>query len=577
MTSTIARIDHALGSRTGLTGQVIGYAVAGGLQGMCIASLIPLLRALDSDSTRIAVFWLGIAAFTFVASAIALTVTSKRGDRIGTYVVSEGLMKLLAARVVRLPLGWFTGERTGSLVTLVRGAGEVGMFPAMVLQQTTLALSTPVAVVAAVGIFVDWRLALAFVLLVPVGWKAYCGIQRGIGPAREQQSRSNAELSSRVIEFARAQPVVRAGGGNDTGLAALSGALEDDRRSTIRVLDDEARPMGVYGCVVNASVAVVLVVASWLLTRDSVDAVAVVAVLVLVLRFAEPIGLVGPFGTGLQLARIGLADIEKVIHEPVLPEPENPKEPVDSGIEIDRVTFGYGGAPVLRGLTLHCPPGTMTALVGASGAGKSTVARLIARFWDVEEGYVRIGGVDVRDMTTETLMRNISMVFQHVYLFDTSIEENVRMGRPDATDADVRTAARAARLDEVVDRLPLGWATSVGEGGSRLSGGERQRVSIARAILKDAPIVLLDEVTAALDAENEASVVAAISRLAEDKTVLVVAHRLATIAHADRIAFIADGAIAEFGTHDSLLAADGRYASFWQNRSAANCWQIARD
>ena len=347
---------------------------------------------------------------------------------------------------------------------------------------------------------------------------AFRWIRRSTRPAREEEAAALTEVADRVLEFARAQPVLRAAGSTGTGLANLDASLRADRHATLRVLSRQSHPGLAYALVVQ---------------------------------------------TGFQVAANGLRGIREVVGTPALPEPECPREPAGAGIEFSDVTFGYpGGDPVLRGFSLVCAPGTMTALVGLSGAGKTTVTRLVARFFDVDAGAVRIGGTDVRDMTTATLMRQVAMVFQDVYLFDATIEENVRLGRPDATDAEVRAAARAARLDEVVERLPLGWATTVGEAGGRLSGGERQRVSIARALLKDAPVVLLDEITAALDVENEAAVAEALGRLAGDRTVLVVAHRLTTIAAADRIAVLADGGIAELGTHSELAAAGGRYAGY---------------
>jgi ATP-binding cassette subfamily B protein len=231
---------------------------------------------------------------------------------------------------------------------------------------------------------------------------------------------------------------------------------------------------------------------------------------------------------------------------------------------------------VLRGVSLTVPARTMTALVGPSGSGKTTVTRVIARFFDVGAGAVRIGGADVRDLGTERVMSLVSPVFQDVYLFDVTIAENIRIGRPDAGDDEVRRAARLARVDEIVERLPDGWDTRVGEGGAMLSGGERQRVSIARAILKDAPIVLLDEATAALDPENEAAVQDALAALTADRTLLVIAHRLPTIAAADQIAFLDGGRITERGTHAELLARGGRYADFWRQRSRAQGWRLAR-
>jgi ATP-binding cassette subfamily B protein len=302
---------------------------------------------------------------------------------------------------------------------------------------------------------------------------------------------------------------------------------------------------------------------------------AALTIMLLLLRFAEPLALIGPYGTGLQLARTTLHSLHEILATAPLPEPQTPTTPEGADLRFENVTFGYTPSrTVLDGFDLILEPGTTTALIGPSGSGKSTVLRLAARFWDASSGIVRIGGADVRDIPTAELMANISLVFQHVYLFDASILDNVRIARPDATDEQVRAAARAARLDEVVDRLPDGWDSCVGEGGEQLSGGERQRVSIARAILKDAPILLLDEVTAALDAENENAVTAAIHELAKDKTVLIIAHRLSTIADADRIAFLEHGRVAEIGSHHQLLELGGRYADFWATRAEASNWQL---
>jgi ATP-binding cassette subfamily B protein len=238
------------------------------------------------------------------------------------------------------------------------------------------------------------------------------------------------------------------------------------------------------------------------------------------------------------------------------------------------VRFGYAATPVLDGVDLRIPAGSTTALVGPSGAGKTTVTKLVARFFDVDAGSVRIGGVDVREISTAELERNVSLVFQDTYLFDGSIEDNIRIGFPGASAQQVREAARRARVDTIAERLPGGWSARVGEGGRLLSGGERQRVAIARALVKDAPIVLLDEATSALDAANEAAVHEALAELGRGRTLLVIAHRLTTIAGADQIAVLDGGRVVEQGRHGELLAEGGRYARLWAERERARGWRL---
>lgn len=248
----------------------------------------------------------------------------------------------------------------------------------------------------------------------------------------------------------------------------------------------------------------------------------------------------------------------------------------DAGIALDHVSFRYheGDPLVIDDVCLELRPGTVTAVVGPSGSGKSTLVRLVARFWDASSGSASVGGVDVRAVRVETLMERVSMVFQDVCLFDTTIEEIVRIGRPGASEAQAREAAEREGPDEVVERLPHGWNTRVGEGGSALSGDERQRVAIARAFLKDAPVLLLDEVTSALDGANEAAVTRAMEELGRGRTVLVIAHRLSTIRRADRIVGLADGAVEAAGTHEELYAMGGAYRRFWDDQTAIDRWRL---
>ncbi len=330
-----------------------------------------------------------------------------------------------------------------------------------------------------------------------------------------------------------------------------------------------------FALAIQAAFTVVLVAGVYLVLDGDLGVAELLALLVLAVRFTEPIAETAVLGSTLRTAGAALDRVAGLLAEPTLPRPDRPAVPVGNTVEFEDVHFGYDGKQVLSGVSMTLAEGTMTALVGPSGAGKTTVSKLVPRFWDVDSGVVRVGGVDVRDIDPEVLMSRVSIVFQDVYLFQGSILDNIRVGRPGADDAEVRRAARLAGVDEIVHRLPDGWDAQVGEGGALLSGGERQRVSIARAILKDAPIVLLDEATASLDPENERAVQDALSALSAGRTLLVIAHRLGTVAAADQILFLDRGRVTERGTHAELVASGGAYASFWTERNKAQDWSLA--
>lgn len=571
----IDRIEAMLGRPTGLRPLTIAYVACGVLQGLAFAFLVPLLRHLLAGRVGDAMPWLGAAAACAALTAVVLWFAVSRGWAVAVEGLSDGLQRAVGDRVALLPLGWFGKGRAGKVNGLLTGSiSTIMTVPEVVLQQMVVAIATPATVVVATA-FIDWRMALAMAAAAPFAYLVYRATQRAAAREQLEENRSYEEVSTRVIEFAQAQQVLRASGQLRDGWQRLESELDRNRADTVRVLNRQNGPILGFMLTVQAGLALALVVGLYLAIEGDLDAATLIALLVMAVRFIEPLGAVGVYGTAIRQAGQAVDDLEAVLETPTLPEPAAPKTPADAAVELRDVRFSYGDRPVLEAFALTAAPGTMTALVGPSGAGKSTVLRLIARFWDVDDGEVRIGGVDVREIATPDLMSRIGMVFQHVYLFDTTLIENVRVGRPGATDAEVRAAASAARLDKVAERLPEGWDTPVGEAGGLLSGGERQRVAIARAFLKDAPILLVDEATSALDGENEAAVTAALADLARDRTVFVIAHRLSTVANADQIAVIDDGAVRELGTHEELLAAGGRYARFWDERRTAAGWRLA--
>ncbi|MGV9325697.1 ABC transporter ATP-binding protein [Streptosporangium sandarakinum] len=531
-------------------------------EGLSYALLVPVLRALLGSTPADAVPWL-VAFGAAVALYAVLRYTSDlSGMRVGTTML-RGMYHRLGEHMARLPIGWYGAGRAGEVSVLAgRGLLEAMGVVAHLLAPFVSALVTPLTIVAVMLVF-DWRAGLAALAAVPVVAAIQIWTARSTAAADAERHERDNEAADRVIEFLQAQPVLRAGGRTGERFTLLDDSLRDIRRASRRTVLATLPGVVALTLTVQAVFTALLALGAYLALGGDTGAAEILTILVLAARCADPLLSLSEIGGRLRSARSVLARLDAVLRAEPLPEAPEPIRPVRHDLELESVTFGHDGRRVFDGVSLTVPEGRRLAVVGPSGAGKSTLLQLLARFHDVDAGAVRVGGVDVRAIGAEELMARIAIVFQDVYLFDGTIEENVRLGRPDATEAEVRAAAAAARLDEVVERLPGGWAANVGEGGALLSGGERQRVSIARALLKDAPIVLLDEVTSALDPVNEAAVHDGIERLMAGRTVVMVAHRMRTVRRADRVVFLDGGRIVEEGGHDELLRRGGHYAGFW--------------
>lgn len=531
-------------------------------EGLSCALLVPVLHALFADEpaaarTPLIAFGVAVAGY-----ALLRYLSDLSGFRAGTTLL-RGVYHRLGDHLARLPIGWYTADRIGEVSVLAgRGVLQAMSVIAHQLAPLTSAAVTPLTIVGVVLVF-DWRLGLAALAAVPIVVLVQIRSGRAMAAGDVERHARDQDAAGRVVEYLQAQPVLRAGGRTTERFGMLDDALRGSehaaRRSTCTALT------GVVGLtlVVQLTFTALLALGAYFALGGDIGTAELLAVLVLAARCIEPLLSLAELGGQLRAARAELTRLDTLLRTPPLPEPTDPVRPGRHDLAFESVTFAHDDRRVVDDLSLPVPQGQRLAIVGPSGAGKSTLLQLIARFYDVDAGTVRMGGVDIRTIDTEYLMSQISIVFQHVYLFDGTIEDNVRLGRPDATDAQVRAAAAAARLDEVIDRLPDGRHTNVGEGGALLSGGERQRVSIARALLKDAPIVLLDEVSSALDPVNEAAVHEGIERLMAGRTVVVVAHRLPTVQRADRVVFLDRGRIVEEGSHDELLRRGGRYADFW--------------
>ncbi|TDC65058.1 ABC transporter ATP-binding protein [Actinomadura sp. GC306] len=571
----IRRLFAALGpEHDGALRRVLAlFTAAALLQGAAFVLLVPILREVLGDEPDGAWPWVLALAVLWAGYAVAGHAATVAGYRAGTRL-SRDLHHRIGDKVAQLPPAWFTGDRVGELGRLAsQRVVDIMSVPAHLLRPLIDGVVTPLVVLLAMVAF-DPRLAAAMAVAAAGMAVAYRLAGRGMQAADRRADAVHAEAAARIVEFARAQPVLRAFGRTVEGHAALDGALAAQHRAGRRMLRAGMPGIVALGFIAQALFVVLLALGTYLALGGSLGAAELIALLVLAARFVEPVTVVAELGGAIRVARNAVTEIDALLGTETLPEPAVSRRARGADVELDGVRFGYAGTPVLDGLSMRVPQGRMTALVGPSGAGKTTVIKLIARFADPAAGAVRVGGVDVREMRTEDLTSLISVVFQDVYLFDGTILDNVRVGRPDATDAEVRAAARTARVDDIAERLPGGWDARVGEGGGRLSGGERQRVSIARALLKDTPIVLFDEATAALDAENEHALQQAMAALARDRTVLVVAHRLHTLREADHIVVLAGGRTVEEGAHQNLLAVGGRYARYWRERERAQGWRL---
>lgn len=542
-------------------------------QGVLFALTVPVLRALLGAHPDTVWPWVWV----FVAASVLYGVVywlSLRSALRSSSTLSYALHTRIGDHLAGLPLGWFTAERVGQLSTLLsQGVVNIMGIAAHLIRPLITGLLTPATIVVTL-VFFDWRLALITAITIPALLVVFRWASRLSETADTIQAASQTEAAGRIIEYASLQPVLRAYSASGATNRLVDDALTGQHDASAQVLRAATPGRVGFALALQIAFALILAVVTALVLGTWTTAVAVLPLLVLVVRFIEPLAEAVGLASTVQRNRGSLNRIAAVLDAKPLPEPTHPITPAGNDIEFDQVDFGYDDRPVLTNVTTQLPEGTITALVGPSGSGKTTLTRLVARFWDVDSGTVRVGGADVRDIATPALMSRIAIVFQDVYLFDGTIEDNVRLGNPDATESELLTAATAARLDDIIARAPHGWNTHVGEGGLLLSGGERQRVSIARALLKDAPIILLDEATSALDPENENAVQEAITALTHHKTVLAIAHKLDTIRHADRILFLEHGHIIEDGTHDKLLRAGGRYAESWNARAAATEWHL---
>lgn len=518
-----------------------------------------------------------------VCTVLAYVLRLKAFDRshLAAFRLEALLRTTIAEKLAVLPLGVVQSQGAGQLAKVIYD--DVHALHAFVADSTPLfarAYAAPLMTLLAL-LWLDWRMTLVALAVPVVGFVVLGVIMHGSKDMSARYNAARERVAAAIVEFVQAMPVVRTFDSGSTSFGRFQRALHDYRVILKGWWDAYSFSSRFSMAILSTlpTLAALLWAGAWWMNAGSLSFSTWVAVLLIGAGLAEAFFPLINLYHLVERAQLSIDRLQQVLALEPLPEVPAPgQQPQDAGVVFEHVGFRYtpDGEEVLHDVSFTVPAGSVTALVGPSGAGKSTVARLIPRFWDVEHGCVRVGGVDVREMTQDTLMRQVAFVFQDTFLFDDTLAENIRLGSPDATMDDVMAAAHAAQAHDFIMALPQGYETRAGERGIWLSGGQRQRITIARAILQDRPILVLDEATAFADPENEALLVQALARLMHGKTVILVAHRLSTIIDADQILVFDRGRLVEHGTHAELLQAteEGVYARLWNSYQAAQRWSL---
>ena len=483
----------------------------------------------------------------------------------------------LGDRLRNVPMGFFHDNSVGDITaTVTTDLNFLENYSMHILDKVTTGVLSMIVMAGCILAF-DWRIGLIFVAGILLSFPIYSHMQKKGKALSAKRQKIQSEAVAATLEYVQGISVVKSFNMCDKNLSDIEDAYESNAAASYGV-ERVFTPLNMtYSMVFRISACMIMLCAGILAVGGDLSFANLAVILIASFTIFNPIEVMGQMTTMIRTMDAALDRVERIKQAKKIDE--NGRDiPLDSfDIGFEHVSFAYeNGNPILKDVSFSIPQGSMTAIVGPSGGGKTTITRLIARFWDLQEGSITIGGHDVKEFTCDSLLKNMSMVFQNVYLFHDTIENNIKFGCPDATREQVVEAAKKACCHDFISALPQGYDTVIGEGGSTLSGGEKQRISIARAMLKDAPIILLDEATASVDPENEVHLQQAISALVKNKTLIVIAHRLSTIRDADQILVVDNGKIVEKGVHAELIQQKGIYQKFWNIRQKARNWKLAQ-
>ena len=578
MYGTLKKIIAFAGSKEGLLKKSLLFAFLSGLfAALQFAALFIVVEALVSDNRDSRFIWisLGIMAVSLVGRIITTYFSTMEQTETGYCMVAEKRIHI-GDRLRYIPMGYFNKNSIGNITAIVTTTlGDVENSAARVLVSVLGGFFNSVALVIVLLVF-DWRIGLIAaigVLLYLVAAELALRKSACLSGVRQHTQESLVES---VLEYIQGMGIVKAFGMEKDSTQSIDSAIKASCRDNLK-LTKASVPYDALKQVVVRVFSVLLPLASiyfWLNGSLSL-AYGVILVIASFMVFND-LENAGNMASLLQMLAASMDMANSIDDTPVMDEKGADVVSASSEIIFDNVDFSYADRKILDHVSFTIPAGTTTAIVGPSGSGKTTMCNLIARFWDVDAGRITVGGKDVRDFKLDSLMKNISMVFQNVYLFADSIENNIKFGCPDATHEQVIEAAKKACCHEFISALPDGYDTLIGEGGGTLSGGEKQCISIARAILKNAPIIILDEATSSVDPENEEELQRAIAELTHDKTIIMIAHRLKTVRGADQILVLDDSHIVQSGTHAELIQQKGLYADFVSARQEAIGWKLAQ-